>query len=65
MHLYTFEDLKGLKVTFAASLRVCMAGCCMFLPLADLVACIRSPRALVTSFTALISITWSKEAIID
>ena len=34
-----------------------MAGCCMFFPLADLVACIKSPRAEVTSFTALISMT--------
>ena len=45
------------SLTLAVSFKVIMAGCCMFFPLADLVACIRSPSAEVTSFTALISIT--------
>merc|ERR1719216_63750 len=46
-------------IILAESLRVCMAGCWEFFPLADLVACIKSPRALVTSFTALMSMTWA------
>ena len=46
-------------LTLAESFRVCMAGWWLFFPLADLVACIRSPRALVTSLTALISMTWA------
>ena len=45
------------SLTLAVSFKVIMAGCCMFFPLADLVACIKSPSAEVTSFTALISIT--------
>ena len=51
--------IRLLVFTLAESFRVCMAGWWEFFPLADLVACIRSPRALVTSFTALISITWA------
>merc|ERR1719192_1911878 len=46
-------------ISLAESFRVCMAGWWLFFPLADLVACIRSPRALVTSLTALISMTWA------
>ena len=51
--------MRLLVLTLAESFNVCIAGWLEFFPLADLVACMRSPRALVTSFTALISITWA------
>uniref|UniRef100_A0A224XWH6 Putative secreted protein n=1 Tax=Panstrongylus lignarius TaxID=156445 RepID=A0A224XWH6_9HEMI len=51
------KDVTFVTMTLADSLRMFIVGSLMDLPDAAFVACIKSPNAEATSFTALISIT--------